>query len=98
MSRYLNLGLGLDKVIEASTISAARAVGMEEEIGSLRVGGPGDLTVLELVEGQFELRDAQDKVLPASEQLELRLTVCRGEILRVDREYERTAESWLPRR
>ena len=97
MSRYLNIGLGLGDVVGASTINAARAMGMEDEIGSLRKGGPGDVTVLELVEGDFVLLDAEDKTLEASQKLELRLTVCGGEILKVDREYERTADSWLPR-
>ena len=97
MSRYLALGLGLAEVVEASTLAPARAMGMEEEIGSLRVGGPGDVTVLELVEGDCELLDAEDGTLAARQRLELRLTVCGGEVLKADREYERSAESWLPR-
>ena len=98
MSRYLSIGLGLSDVVEASTISPARAMGMGDEIGSLRVGGPGDVTVLELVEGEFELRDAEDNAVAANQKLELRLTVCGGEVLKVDREYERSSDSWLPRR
>lgn len=97
MSRYLALGLGLEKVVEASTIAPARAMGMGDEIGSLRVGGPGDVTVLELVEGEFELLDAEDQSLTTDKRLELRLTVCGGAVLKSDREYERSAESWLPR-
>jgi len=98
MSRYLTLGLDLADIVEASTIRPAQAMGLGDEIGSLRVGGPGDVTVLELVEGAFHLCDAEDKAIVANQKLELRLTVCGGEILRVDREYERSAESWLPRR
>ncbi|MDP6494556.1 MAG: amidohydrolase/deacetylase family metallohydrolase [Dehalococcoidia bacterium] len=98
MSRYLSIGLSLADVVEASTISPARAMGIGDEIGSLRVGSPGDVTVLELVEGEFELRDAEDNAVTASQKLELRLTVCGGEVLKVDRAYERSAESWLPRR
>jgi len=97
MSRYLGLGLDLGDVVAASTINAARAMGMEEEIGSLRTGGPGDVTVLELVDGDFTLLDAEDKPLQMSQRLELRLTVCGGEVLKVDQEYERSADSWLPR-
>ena len=97
MSRYLALGLGLTDVVEASTIRPAQAMALGDELGSLRVGGPGDVTVLELVDGEFELSDAHDRALAASQMLELRLTVCAGEVLKVDREYERSAESWLPR-
>ena len=97
MSRYLGLGLTLTEVVEASTISPARALGMADQIGGLRVGGPADVTVLELMEGDFILLDAEDKAMSASQQLELRLTVCGGEVMKLDREYERTADSWLPR-
>ena len=61
------------------------------------MGGPGDVTVLELMEGAFELLDAEDKTVVADEKLELRLTACGGEVLKVDQEYERSAESWLSR-
>ena len=97
MSRYLYLGLSLPDVVEASTIRPAQAMGLGDEIGSLRVGGPGDVTVLELVKGAFELLDAEDKAIVANQKLELRLTVCGGKVLKVDREYARSAESWMPR-
>ena len=97
MSRYLALGLDLADVIAAATINPARALGMEDEIGSLRVGGPADVTVLELVDGEFTLLDAEDTPLSADRKLELRLTVCEGRVMRAAEEYERSAESWLPR-
>jgi len=62
------------------------------------IDGPRDVTVLELVEGAFELRDAEDNPIPANQKLELRLTVCGGEALKLDRQYERSPDSWLPRR
>jgi dihydroorotase len=97
MSRYLALGLALTDVVKASTIAPARAMSMEDEIGNLRVGSPGDVTVLELVEGEFELLDAEDKTLTTDQKLELRLTVCGGKIFKLDEEYERSADVWLPR-
>ena len=97
MSRYLALGLKLADVVEASTIAPAKAMSMGDEIGSLRIGSPGDVTVLELVEGEFELLDAEDKAVTTDKKLELQLTVCGGEIFKLDGEYERSADVWLPR-
>ena len=70
---------------------------MENEIGNLRVGSAGDVTVLQRMEGEFELLDAEDQAITAHQKLALRLTVCGGEALEVDGDYERSAETWLPR-
>jgi len=97
MSRYLALGLKLTDIVEASTIAPAKAMSMGDEIGSLKIGSPGDVTVLELVDGEFELLDAEDKAITTDQKLELKLTVCGGEIFKLDREYERSSDVWLPR-
>ncbi len=56
LSKFLHLGLSLDQVILAATRTAAQSVG-RADLGTLRVGGPADLAVLELREGEFELFD-----------------------------------------
>ncbi|KPK84990.1 MAG: hypothetical protein AMJ94_19570 [Deltaproteobacteria bacterium SM23_61] len=59
MSKFLNLGLSLDQVIEMTTVNPARAIGEERRRGSLKVGMPADLTILEAVEGDFLFSDGK---------------------------------------
>jgi dihydroorotase len=56
LSKFLHLGLSLEQVIAAATQAAARTIG-RPDLGALRVGGPADLAVFDLVEGEFELFD-----------------------------------------
>jgi dihydroorotase len=57
MSKFLNLGLELSKVIAAVTCNPARALGEQEGRGALKPGMPADITVLELLDGQFTFCD-----------------------------------------
>ena len=57
MTELLTLGMGLVDVVKTVTSHAARALGMEREIGTLRKGRAADVSVLEVVPGRWELRD-----------------------------------------
>ena len=57
MSKFLALGLTLDQVTEMTTINPARALGEEQQKGSLRAGMPADISILELTEGDFLFSD-----------------------------------------
>jgi dihydroorotase len=57
LSKFLMLGMGLDEVIACATSNAARAFPAFKDLGSLRVGTPADLAVLELRDGSFEFVD-----------------------------------------
>lgn len=57
MSKFLNLGLTLDQVIEMTTINPAVALDEGDNRGSLKPGRRADITVLELVKGDFEFCD-----------------------------------------
>ena len=57
MSKFLLLGMPLDKVIAAATVNAARVFEAFEDRGTLNVGAPADVAVLELREGNFEFLD-----------------------------------------
>jgi dihydroorotase len=58
MSKFLNLGLTIDQVVEMTTVKAAFAIG-EENRGSLRLGGAADISILELVQGDFIFSDGR---------------------------------------
>jgi len=81
MSKMLLLGMTIEDVLKRSTANPARVVNRVDGLGTLTVGGPADIAVLEIVKGQFQLVDAQRNIRTAAEKLISRLTICRGKRL-----------------
>ena len=80
LSKFLNLGLSLEEVIEKSTIAAARAIGREAELGHLKIGTVADIAVLDVIEGEFELFDTHDTMVIANRKLQADLTIREGKL------------------
>jgi dihydroorotase len=57
MTSMLTLGLPLNLVVAMATCNAAKMIGMENEIGTLKVGGVADISVLEDRRGRWVLED-----------------------------------------
>ena len=57
MSKFLMLGMSLDQVIACATSHAAPVIPVFRNRGTLKVGAPADIAVLELREGTFEFVD-----------------------------------------
>ena len=57
MSKFLMFGMPLDQVIARATVNAARAFEAFNDRGTLNVGAPADVAVLELRNGTFEFID-----------------------------------------
>jgi dihydroorotase len=57
MSKFLMLGMPVDQVIACATTNASRAFPVFHNRGTLKVGAPADVAVLELREGNFEFVD-----------------------------------------
>jgi dihydroorotase len=57
MSKFLMFGMPLDQVVARATLSAARMFPAFNDRGTLNVGAPADVAVLELKEGTFEFVD-----------------------------------------
>src|SRR6202163_847363 len=57
MSKFLMLGMSLDQVVACATVNASRAFPVFRDRGTLKVGAPADVAVLELKEGSFEFVD-----------------------------------------
>ena len=75
--------MGLDDIIRASTHHPAKAVGYAKELGSLQVGTAGDITVLELQEGEFLFQDCFNREIKGERRLVPALTIVAGEILNI---------------
>lgn len=58
MSKFLHMGLPLEQVVAMTTQTPGRLIGKIEKLGTLQVGAPGDVSILELVEEDVEFVDA----------------------------------------
>jgi dihydroorotase len=57
MSKFLNFGMPIDQVIACATVNASRVFPLFSDRGTLNVGAPADIAILELREGTFEFLD-----------------------------------------
>ncbi len=82
MTRFLALGFTLEQVVTMCTANPAKAIGLDERLGSLRVGRQADISVLKIVEGDWIVYDVLGASLPAHQAVLPVLTVKRGELFR----------------
>src|ERR1700761_2505650 len=57
MSKFIGLGMPLSQIIAAVTVNAARCFPAFDDRGTLNVGAPADIAIMELREGNFEFLD-----------------------------------------
>ena len=57
LSNFLTLGMPVDQVIARATVNAARVFAPFHSYGTLKVGAPADVAVLEVRDGDFEFVD-----------------------------------------
>jgi dihydroorotase len=81
MSKFLHLGVPLDRVIEMSTTRPAAVLNQSGELGTLATGTVADIALLELQKGDFVLTDSYKEKRVANELLIAAATVRRGEIV-----------------
>ena len=81
MSKFLMLGVPLDRVIDMSTTRPAKILKQEGELGTLRVGSVADIAVLEKREGEFVFTDSYRNTRIGRELLISAATVRRGRIV-----------------
>ena len=69
MAKLMALGFSLQQVVEMATVNAARLLGRGNELGSIRVGQPAEISVLRLEEHEWTAVDSQKGALPARHAL-----------------------------
>ncbi len=79
MSKILNIGVPLEKVIEMSTVAPAREIN-RPELGTLSPGATADVAVLALDEGNFSFVDCEKTTMQGTERLRCEMTFFGGEI------------------
>ncbi len=83
LTKYLYLGLSFEDVLLRATANPARIINRIPGMGSLAVGGPADIALLALEDGEFRLVDCQRNAVTVKQRIVSRLTICRGKRLTV---------------
>ena len=64
MSKFLAMGLTLEQVVAMATVNPAKVVNRAPKLGTLQVGAPADVSLLEVVEGPVEFVDTRNNKRP----------------------------------
>ena len=78
LSKFLMLGLPLDRVLASGTSNPAKLFPAFKGLGTLAVGAPADVTVLEMRQGRFEFVDNADTKRSGSQRLVASATIFGG--------------------
>jgi dihydroorotase len=84
VSKFIYMGISLDKVLEMCITRPARFLKLENEIGTLKVGAKADIAIMEFAEGRFELVDCNGEKRVSERCLIPKGVVRDGECLNLD--------------
>jgi len=78
MSKFMTLGFTLEQVVSMATTAPARIINRAPKIGTLQVGAPGDVAIMELVEGPVTFVDTRNNKRDGKVSLKPIQTVMNG--------------------
>ena len=80
MSKYLNMGMTIEDIILRATWNAAKSI-KRNDLGNLGEGMVADITVLNILNGDFGFMDSGGNKLKGNRKLEAELTIRAGRIV-----------------
>ena len=69
MAKLMALGFSLEQVVEMATVNAAKLLGRTNDLGSIRVGHPAEISVLRRDEREWKAIDSQKGTMQARQAL-----------------------------
>ena len=60
MSKFWNMGFSLEQVVALATVNPAKVIGKVDKLGTLQIGAPADISLLEIVEGPVSFVDTRN--------------------------------------
>jgi dihydroorotase len=69
MAKLMALGFSLNQVIEMATANAAKLLGRTNQLGTLRVGDPAEISVLKIEDREWQALDSQKGMIPAKQTI-----------------------------
>jgi dihydroorotase len=94
MSKFLAVGLSLDDVILRTTANPAKALGMANTLGAIAVGREADLSVLDVVHGDWQFTDSSGAHFTGAQAIVPVVTIRAGEVIAPD--WGPHPWGWLP--
>jgi dihydroorotase len=94
MSKFLSLGYSLSDVVKMTTVNAARAIGLSDQIGAIAVGREADVSIVDVVEGKWAFTDAAQQPFTGTQVLIPIQTLRAGEFFSPD--WGPYPWGWLP--
>jgi dihydroorotase len=80
VSKFLNMGMSLQQVIQASTWNPAQVI-RRDDLGHLSVGAGADIAIFSLRKGKFGFIDSSGYAMQGTQKLECELTVRDGSVV-----------------
>ena len=78
MSKFIPLGFTVEQVVAMATINPAKVINRAPKLGTLQVGAPADVAIMELVEGDVSFVDTRNNVRTGRAYLKPVQTVTAG--------------------
>jgi dihydroorotase len=78
MSKFMGLGFTLEQVVTMATANPAKAINRAPKLGTLQVGAPADVAIMELVEGPVSFVDTRNNKRDGKALLKPYQTVING--------------------
>jgi dihydroorotase len=78
MSKFMTLGYTLEQVVAMATTAPAKIINKAPKIGTLQVGAPGDVAIMDLVEGPVSFVDTRNNKRDGNALLKPVQTVING--------------------
>jgi dihydroorotase len=60
MSKFIAMGSSLEQVVAAATVTPAKIINRAPKIGTLQIGAPADVAIMEMVEGPTTFVDTRN--------------------------------------
>src|SRR5262245_18118158 len=80
LSKFLNMGVKIEDLVDRVTMRAARAI-KQPELATLREGGLADIAVIEMQTGRFGFLDDGESRLQGDRRLRAVLTIRKGQVV-----------------
>src|SRR5215203_347293 len=78
MSKFLAMGLSLEQVVAMATAAPAKVINRAPKLGTLQIGAPADVAIMELVEGDVSFVDTRNNIRTGRAYLKPVQTIAAG--------------------
>lgn len=94
MAKFMSLGYSLSDVVRMTTASAAKGIGMADQLGAIAVGREADLSIFDVVNGKWKFTDTLNEPFTGDKALVPVQAIRAGELFSPD--WGPYPWGWLP--